>query len=50
VFVLPGRHFYWHDRSAGERFIRVALARDADMFHEAAIVLGQVCRRIASEI
>jgi aspartate/methionine/tyrosine aminotransferase len=49
VFVLPGRHFYWHDRSRGERFIRVALARDSDMFHEAATVLGDVCRTIADE-
>jgi aspartate/methionine/tyrosine aminotransferase len=50
VFVLPGHHFYWRDRSRGERFIRVALARDADMFQEAASVLGRVCRRIAGEM
>src|ERR1700730_11845863 len=32
VFVLPGNHFFWHDRRQGDKFIRVALTRDADMF------------------
>jgi aspartate/methionine/tyrosine aminotransferase len=48
VFVLPGSHFFWHDRSRGEHFIRVALVRDADMFREAAALLGDVCRKIAA--
>jgi aspartate/methionine/tyrosine aminotransferase len=47
VFVLPGNQFFWHDRGKGEKFIRVALARDADMFREAATLLGEVCRTIA---
>jgi aspartate/methionine/tyrosine aminotransferase len=47
VFVLPGNHFFWHDRRQGEKFIRVALARDADMFREAAALLGEVCRKVA---
>jgi aspartate/methionine/tyrosine aminotransferase len=49
VFVLAGDHFFWHDRRQGEKFIRVALARDADMFREAAGVLGDVCRKIAGK-
>ena len=48
VFVLPGRHFFWDDRRRGEKFIRVALARDADMFREAATLLGEVCREVAN--
>jgi aspartate/methionine/tyrosine aminotransferase len=48
VFVLPGEHFFWSDRSKGEKFIRVALTRDADMFREAASVMGEVCRAVAS--
>jgi aspartate/methionine/tyrosine aminotransferase len=48
VFVLPGEHFFWCDRSKGEKFIRVALTRDADMFREAVAVLGEVCRAVAS--
>ena len=49
VFVLPGNQFFWHDRRQGEKFIRVALARDADMFREAAAVLGDVCRSVVAE-
>jgi aspartate/methionine/tyrosine aminotransferase len=47
VFVLPGNHFFWHDRSRGEKFIRVALVRDADTFREAAALLAAVCREVA---
>jgi aspartate/methionine/tyrosine aminotransferase len=48
VFVLPGHHFFWHDRRKGHDFIRVALTRDADVFREAATLLGEVCRKVAS--
>jgi aspartate/methionine/tyrosine aminotransferase len=48
VFVLPGNQFFWHDRRQGEQFIRVALARDAEMFREAVSLIGEVCRKIAS--
>jgi aspartate/methionine/tyrosine aminotransferase len=47
VFVLPGKQFFWHDSRQGEQFIRVALTRDADMFREAAALLGEVCRKVA---
>jgi aspartate/methionine/tyrosine aminotransferase len=47
VFVLPGEHFFWSDRRKGEKFIRVALTRDADMFREAAGLLSEVCRNVA---
>ncbi len=47
VFILPGRHFFWSDPLSGEHFIRVALTRDADMFREAATLLGQACRQAA---
>jgi aspartate/methionine/tyrosine aminotransferase len=50
VFVLPGDQFFWCDRWRGEKFIRVALARDAKMFGEAAAILGNVCRRIADTV
>jgi aspartate/methionine/tyrosine aminotransferase len=50
VFVLPGDHFFWHDRRRGEQYIRVALVRDADMFREAATLLGDVCRKIAGTV
>jgi aspartate/methionine/tyrosine aminotransferase len=35
VYVLPGTYFFWDDPKRGERFIRVALARDSDIFTEA---------------
>jgi aspartate/methionine/tyrosine aminotransferase len=50
VFVLPGNQFFWHDRRRGDQFIRVALARDADMFREAAGRLGDVCRKVAGAV
>jgi aspartate/methionine/tyrosine aminotransferase len=50
VFVLPGNHFFWHDRRQGDPFIRVALARDADVFREAAALLGEVCRKVAGTV
>jgi hypothetical protein len=50
VFVLPGSYFFWHDRGKGEKFIRVALTRDADMFREAVALLGTVCRKVADRV
>ncbi len=35
VYVLPGRYFYWSQPDKGERFIRIALARDPEMFSSA---------------
>jgi len=32
VYVLPGTYFFWTDHSKGERFIRLALAREQSMF------------------
>lgn len=32
VYVLPGTYFFWNNRSLGERYLRVALARDPEMF------------------
>ena len=34
IHVLPGTYFFWNARSDGERFIRIALARDPDVFFE----------------
>jgi aspartate/methionine/tyrosine aminotransferase len=50
VFVLPGNYFFWHDRGRGDKYIRVALARDADMFSDAAARLGEVCRKVAGTV
>jgi aspartate/methionine/tyrosine aminotransferase len=50
VFVLPGNQFFWNDPRQGDQFIRVALVRDADMFREAAGLLGEVCRKVAEAV
>lgn len=32
VYVLPGKFFYWSQPSKGEQYVRIALARDCDLF------------------
>ncbi len=32
IYLLPGKFFYWSQPSKGERFVRIALARDPEMF------------------
>jgi aspartate/methionine/tyrosine aminotransferase len=39
VYVLPGKYFYWSQPSKGEQYVRIALARDAEMFAEAMVKL-----------
>lgn len=35
VYILPGTHFFWSDHAKGERFVRIALARDPRLFDAA---------------
>jgi aspartate/methionine/tyrosine aminotransferase len=39
IYVLPGKYFYWSDPEHGQRFIRIALARDPHMFGQAMAAL-----------
>ncbi len=39
VYLLPGTYFYWSERPKGERYLRVALARDQTMFREASAIM-----------
>ena len=32
VYVLPGTYFYWNEPECGERYVRIALARDPQEF------------------
>lgn len=32
IHILPGTHFFWFDKRRGERFVRLALARDSQYF------------------
>jgi aspartate/methionine/tyrosine aminotransferase len=42
VYVLPGTYFFWHDHEKGEQYIRIALARDADVFKTAIKIVRKV--------
>lgn len=42
LYILPGRYFYWNQPSRGESFVRLALAREPEMFTEAVTRLRQV--------
>jgi len=35
VYVLPGTYFFWSDHKRGEQYIRIALARNTEMFEPA---------------
>jgi aspartate/methionine/tyrosine aminotransferase len=35
IHLLPGTYFYWDDHTTGERYVRIALARDSDVFVQA---------------
>lgn len=39
VYSLPGTYFFWDDKERGEAYLRVALARNSDIFKEAMIRL-----------
>jgi aspartate/methionine/tyrosine aminotransferase len=47
VYVLPGTYFYWSRRDPGERFVRVALARDPETFAEGMVRLQRGLDRVA---
>ncbi|WP_321804290.1 pyridoxal phosphate-dependent aminotransferase [Burkholderia sp. BCC1988] len=39
VYVLSGRHFYWSNPVRGQRYIRIALARETSVFSSAVEVI-----------
>ncbi|KAA2258719.1 aminotransferase class I/II-fold pyridoxal phosphate-dependent enzyme [Solihabitans fulvus] len=45
VYVLPGTYFYWNDKSRGESFIRLALARDPQEFAGAMNAMREILAR-----
>ncbi|MEM6752238.1 MAG: pyridoxal phosphate-dependent aminotransferase [Cyanobacteria bacterium P01_C01_bin.38] len=44
VYVLPGTFFYWNNPTKGEKYIRIALARDTDNFRQGMILLKEALR------
>lgn len=48
VYVLPGTYFYWKHKAVGERYIRIALARDTHVFLSTVERIKQVLLTINS--
>lgn len=49
VYVLPGTYFYWADRNEGEHYIRIALARDTDVFEPAIKLIRKALDKYEKE-
>ena len=47
VSVLPGTGFYWSTPSRGEGYVRVALAREPQMFAAAMLQLREALQAYA---
>lgn len=47
VYVLPGTFFYWNTPEQGERFVRLALAREPEIFAGAVTRMRKVLERYA---
>lgn len=41
VYVLSGKYFYWNNPDQGQRFIRIALARETSLFASAIDVMAR---------
>lgn len=46
VYVLPGTYFFWHNPEEGEKYIRIALARDTDNFIEGMSLIKDILDRL----
>ncbi|MET4432923.1 aminotransferase class I/II-fold pyridoxal phosphate-dependent enzyme [Mycolicibacterium sp. 624] len=49
VYVLPGTYFFWNSPELGDRHVRVALAREPEMFREAVAALADALNKIARD-
>jgi aspartate/methionine/tyrosine aminotransferase len=45
VYILPGTYFYWSQPEKGERYIRIALARQPETFAAAMAAMQEVLER-----
>lgn len=46
VYVLPGTYFFWHNPSLGERYIRIALARNSDNFVKGMSLINEMLSKL----
>ena len=42
VYVLSGNYFFWHNHAEGDRYMRIALARNTEVFEPAIKLVRQV--------
>jgi aspartate/methionine/tyrosine aminotransferase len=49
VYVLPGTYFFWNSPELGDRHVRVALAREPEMFRAAVAALADALNKIARD-
>lgn len=49
VYILPGTYFFWNSPELGDRHVRVALAREPEMFREAVAALADALKKIARD-
>jgi aspartate/methionine/tyrosine aminotransferase len=47
VYILPGTYFFWNSPRLGDRHVRLALAREPEMFLEAVTALADALNKIA---
>lgn len=47
VYILPGTYFFWNSPSLGDRHVRLALAREPEMFRQAVTALAAALNEIA---
>jgi len=45
VYILPGTYFFWNQPEKGERYIRIALARESDTFAAAMVAMKEGLER-----
>jgi aspartate/methionine/tyrosine aminotransferase len=50
VYVLPGTYFFWHNPAQGERYIRIALARNTDNFLEGMSLIRQILNQMQNPL
>jgi aspartate/methionine/tyrosine aminotransferase len=46
IYVLPGSYFFWYNPAQGERYIRIALARNTDNFLEGMSLIRQILNQL----
>lgn len=46
VYVLPGTYFFWHNPDQGEKYVRIALARDTENFVEGMSLIKDILDKL----